>query len=511
MDIRSEVFKQDSFLFRRTLIDPPETVIQVRNILYPKLSKKLGIVDQKKLVIERYKKNLDLILMNLFLANRKELPLRYGRSIQFFLRDHCGETNRQFISKIRMLEIFDFLESEELITQFIGFRRRGNHKQGKLTTVIIHDSMKKLLSKIEMYTVFKSDKRIRNPVVVRTKNKEFNSKYDFTYSHTLKKFWMIKDKIKFLKNELDHLNKLYDKSQITVSIPIDILDERLINKLEKILTEFTSIKIRELRIKSSRNNNNNRIEEIKRILIDNTNNKTIDKELIIKQQVVIGKKSAVSGCNYWKKMGGVTQIDLDIREKHVRRIWKDNFKQGGRFYGPIYQRMNEKFRECILIDGEETIELDYGAMHFRILYHAVGIDYKDDPFQMPSKLSRFFVKKLGYIMMNCKNRKCAIMAIVSNFGKEGVSITYVTAKDILDKFCKRHEPISRFFYNSKWTILHRVESDIVFDILCELKNKGVIGLPVHDSIIIKKKHEELLYSLMLEKYKDIFKFDPIIS
>jgi len=495
MDIRSEVFKQESFLFRRNLINPPETLIQCRKILFSRLNQKLNITDQKKLVIERYEKNLDLVLMNLFLACRRSTPLRYGRSSEFFIRDKSGIINRSFISRSRINEIFDFLQGEGLIDQFIGFKKQNGFKEGKLTRVIINDSMKKLLSRIEMYTVFESDTRIYNPIVVRSKTK-FNNKRDPSIGHILKKFYTEKEKIRILKGRLDQLNILYEKSQITVRIPIDRLNNTLIDKLDRLLNH--NIPITHLKI-------NNKPNDIKNI-INNTNKP--NNNYYIYSKIQVGKLSYL---NYYKKVLGLTQIDLEIRKKYVRRVFRDNFKCNGRLHGPVYQHMNKKFREYILIDGEETIEIDYDAMHFRMLYHAVGIDYVDDPFAMPSKESRFFIKKAGYIMLNAKSRRAAVLGVVYNYRKEGLNITKDIAEEILDKFCKRHPLISRFFFNSRWKSLFYAESEIVYDILCELKKKCIIGLPVHDSIIVKKKHEDLLRSLMVEKYREIFNFSPLIS
>ena len=496
MGIKNEVFKQESFLFRRELINPPETLIRVRGNLFSRLNQKLKITDQKEIIIERYKRNLDLILMNLFLANRRGIPLRYGRSTAFFIRDNCGESNRPYIRYKMSREIFDFLESQGYIQQFIGFHKAEDYDEGKLTRVVINNSMVKLLSSIEMFTIFESDTRMRNSIIVRSKSK-FNSNIDLRYKGILKNFWMLKDEIKLMKKNLDQLNKLYDRSKITVQIPTHILNEKLTGKLDELLTH--NIPITHLKINDKINGidiNNNYIN-----IIDN----------IYYNRNVFSGKNDVSPSNYWKKMPGVTQIDLEIKFKHIRRIFRDNLKSNGRFHGPIYQQMNKKFREYILIDGEETVELDYEAMHVRMLYHAIGIDYKDDPFDMPSKESRYFVKKLGLMMLNSKSKRAAILAIVFGFAKEGINITRITAKDILDKFCKRHEPISKFFYNSRWRSLFLAESDIIYGILMELKKKSIVGLPIHDSIIVKKKHEELLRSLMIEKYKDVFKFAPLIS
>jgi len=40
--------------------------------------------------------------------------------------------------------------------------------------------------------------------------------------------------------------------------------------------------------------------------------------------------------------------------------------------------MPKEVRKCIRIDGEPACELDYKAHHIRMLYHEMGVDYRED-------------------------------------------------------------------------------------------------------------------------------------
>lgn len=68
--------------------------------------------------------------------------------------------------------------------------------------------------------------------------------------------------------------------------------------------------------------------------------------------------------------------DLDFSVNQLYRIFNNGtFEDGGRFYGGWWQSIGEDTRRNICIDGEETIELDYEALHARLLHHQSGLDW----------------------------------------------------------------------------------------------------------------------------------------
>ena len=56
---------------------------------------------------------------------------------------------------------------------------------------------------------------------------------------------------------------------------------------------------------------------------------------------------------------------------------------GGRFYGH-YQNLPKTDRARILIDGTRTVEPDYKAIHFSILYALEGLQFVGDPYLVPN-------------------------------------------------------------------------------------------------------------------------------
>jgi hypothetical protein len=49
------------------------------------------------------------------------------------------------------------------------------------------------------------------------------------------------------------------------------------------------------------------------------------------------------------------------------------------------------------------------------------------------------------------------------------------------------------------------------EILMELHRRGILGLPIHDSVIVEAQHEELLKDLMMKAYRKFMDFEPVLK
>ena len=45
-------------------------------------------------------------------------------------------------------------------------------------------------------------------------------------------------------------------------------------------------------------------------------------------------------------------------------------------------------------------------------------------------------------------------------------------------------------------------------ILVRLMDHGILGLSVHDSVIVQKQHEDRLRAIMIEEYRRMMGFEP---
>ena len=107
-------------------------------------------------------------------------------------------------------------------------------------------------------------------------------------------------------------------------------------------------------------------------------------------------------------------------DKFVRRIYnRSSFDWNGRFFGGWWQRMPKQYRNGIQINGSQTCEIDFAAIHIVLLYAIEGVDYwqerKIDPYLLDgfdeSPEIRNLLKAIVLVAVNAKDRAQAVNAL----------------------------------------------------------------------------------------------------
>ena len=93
-----------------------------------------------------------------------------------------------------------------------------------------------------------------------------------------------------------------------------------------------------------------------------------------------------------------TTLDGKYVVPWLTRIFILNTSLGGRFYGD-YQNLPKVDRDRILIDGEQTVELDFKSLHYAMMYAQAGIQLKDDPYIVDG-YSRQAIKQVSLVLAN---------------------------------------------------------------------------------------------------------------
>jgi hypothetical protein len=216
---------------------------------------------------------------------------------------------------------------------------------------------------------------------------------------------------------------------------------------------------------------------------------------------------------------------IDLNRSHLYRIFNNNFKCGGRFYRGYWQQLNEDQRSLIQIDGQETIEKDFCAIHPNLLYmFETGRLFDGDPYDIPEhtgdKVLRKATKLAFLILLNAKDKKSAQRALSKRFhehdnGKdESQSIFKKTnIKNLLDAIGRIHAPINKYFASNISGKLQFTDSRIAEETMIFLAQSGIVSLPVHDSFIVQKQYGNDLASAMVEAFKKVTgsKFSPTIE
>jgi hypothetical protein len=204
-------------------------------------------------------------------------------------------------------------------------------------------------------------------------------------------------------------------------------------------------------------------------------------------------------------------VNTFIASKLHRVFSNSDFQQGGRFYTSNfgYQNLSKEERETILINGENTVELDYSSMHIYMLYAERNIQYNNDPYSIVPEHPevRGITKKVFLISINASDRKKAYRAIIKEYPdiSDKLRPYNLTLSSLIDKLIQVHNPIADYFFSGQGIYLQNTDSKIMNDILVSSTKLGKPALHVHDSVIVQGKDKNLLKSIMEESYKNNMK------
>lgn len=197
-----------------------------------------------------------------------------------------------------------------------------------------------------------------------------------------------------------------------------------------------------------------------------------------------------------------------------------SFENGGRLYGGWWINTPKALRPKITINGEPTVELDFSGCAIRMLYHERGIDYRDDPYW----LETIAAYEAGRGLRPGRYReaiKAMTQALINDRdGKEPERIPLPDGLSFRPAFKRRevrhmieekHAAIADAFGTGVGLRLQRKDSDLALNIITELKEQGVVALPIHDSFITISDNKYNLSTVMTKFYQKKFGFYPVIK
>jgi len=202
--------------------------------------------------------------------------------------------------------------------------------------------------------------------------------------------------------------------------------------------------------------------------------------------------------------------------RRLRRVFTyGSFTSGGRLFGGFWEEMPKHFRRTALrIDGEETVELDYGQMALRLLYGEAGV--------IPSWTDGYLVPLPGLEGdpgLFRDGMKVLINAML--FSKSPLSRKPKDTKKLLPGFLSiqqlteavlgTHRPVAHLFHSGIGHHLQFLESELMVDLLLIAGDRGITALPIHDSIIVERSHEMEAKTLMEEVFHRRTGLVPVIK
>jgi hypothetical protein len=221
---------------------------------------------------------------------------------------------------------------------------------------------------------------------------------------------------------------------------------------------------------------------------------------------------------------------IELSRNQLVRIFNNNsFEQGGRFFGAWWIEIPRQLRPYIMIDGVETVELDYSSMHLAMLYSAAGLSLPTGDLYELEGYERKIVKMAFTRSVNCNSRAGTINSILNSIQKdirkantkiaragteqgrnyalekrqEIIEYTAEQLTEVLQRFEELHVPIRNDLYRESGLQLQCLDSRIANLAMLRLSELNIVALPVHDSFIVKRQHEEQLRAAMISSYNTI--------
>jgi hypothetical protein len=436
----------------------------------------------------RTREALKQILLNLWIAHKEDKPLKYSRSPNSYSRSHrYGKLHFRYH---RVIPIIDTLEKWGLVHQENGFYDHEK-KLGRQTRCYASNDLIGLFHNVP--DDFNMIDRIPPRESIQLKDDE---KQEVDYEES--------DETVAMRINLSRYNEFIRKQRVKLALNRDTpCTMNLVDSMKsRLLHGYTSI----ASINSSDVSGSSSNLVYSKVL--SMTNKVRD---IVKGSGELGLKDKTSLEHY-----DIDNITILLKYEILKRVFnKESFDLGGRFYGAAHIFLNEDDRALLTINDNPTVELDYSGHHIRMLYHILGMEYVDDPYETlgKDKAERKPYKLVSLVSINCPPEKSIIWSIRSAFNKAGFSnlTSDKTINQMIERFREAHEPIADFLFSGVGLKLQNRDSKITEDILMRLMKDGIPCLPIHDSYIVEAQYRDILEQTMIEVYEKRMGFKPVID
>jgi len=205
----------------------------------------------------------------------------------------------------------------------------------------------------------------------------------------------------------------------------------------------------------------------------------------------------------------------DLTATSLYRAFKGGWNLGGRIYGGWWMSTPRALRPYITIDGADVVELDYSALHPRLLFHREGMPMDFDPYLVPgvdSEAARDLGKRTFNRLLNRnKPRSSQRLVLRASHGDRALlpkGMSFATYRAAL---CGQLADIQEWFGTGEGVRLQRADSELAIGILAALEAASIPVLPVHDSFLVPAQHEQALWTAMTDVFFSQHGFMPKIS
>lgn len=226
----------------------------------------------------------------------------------------------------------------------------------------------------------------------------------------------------------------------------------------------------------------------------------------------------------YKLVDSEFKIEDNKYSVQVKKIYNNGtFNEGGRIYmsgAGIGEMINRENRIKLEINGEPTVECDYGQLFPRIAADLVGVTLGKsfDPYGItisgykPSVIRS--LAKVGLMcLFNCKDQEGATFALIKEMNQkwlkeqideakqEGVWPDFPIARRVIEALLERNAYVETYFFSDSALDLMAVESTMMDYIIERVLSDEQIMIPIHDSVIVQEKYKDNAVKIMERAYE----------
>lgn len=225
----------------------------------------------------------------------------------------------------------------------------------------------------------------------------------------------------------------------------------------------------------------------------------------------------------YKLIGSELKIEDNKYSVQVKKIYNNSsFSEGGRIYMSgvgLNDMINKDKRVNLEINGEPTVECDYGQLWPRIAADLIGVTLDRDFDVYGISISGYKpevirnLAKVGLMcLFNCKNEEAATFALIREMNqpwlkeciaeakKEGLWPDFPIAKRVIDALLERNEYVQTYFFSDSAMDLMAIESTMMDYIIEKVLSDEQIMIPIHDSVIVQEKYKDKAVQIMQRAY-----------
>lgn len=210
--------------------------------------------------------------------------------------------------------------------------------------------------------------------------------------------------------------------------------------------------------------------------------------------------AAVAGWSVTFEVGAGDSTYDHSSTRGYRVFNNGSFAEGGRLCGWWFQNVRKCDRHRLRLCREPVVEVDFQAMHLRMLYHLRGGAF-------PQHLDPFGPDWLGVPDTSRADVKRVFLTAVNRSGsraRQSPSEARVE-RALLD----RHPCLGDAFASGAGTRLMRLESDVAVAVMLRLIELGIPALPLHDGFLTRERDGRSVARVMSEAYSSVVGEDAL--